>query len=286
MKNLSAYLVVFAMLLGACNQRREPGVYSSDELKDDVNEAESVALEPEHNAPERLSKDGITLKPFKNFQELPAARLQLNAPKDKQVTAQQEVKFDFTVSNFTLGAASPGAEAIDLAQSEKGQHIHLIVDNGPYSAHYQSKFSKTFAPGTHYALAFLSRSYHLSLKNPEAYQAFQFTVEEAMANEPKLYPLNEPMLFYSRPKGTYSGAEAQELLFDFYLINADLAPDGYSVLATINGTTTFEIDEWIPFTLSGLPMGENTITLELVDAQGRPVNASVNRISRTFTLKS
>lgn len=286
MRNLSAYLIVFAMLLGACNQRREPGVYSSDELKDDVDEVESVALEPEHNAPESLSKNGITLKPFTNFAEMPKARLQLNAPKDKQVTAQNEVNFDFTVSNFKLGQKSPKADEIDLAQSENGQHIHLIVNNGPYSAHYQSKFAKTFEAGTHYALAFLSRSYHLSLKNPEAYQAFQFTVKEAMANQPKLYPLNEPMLFYSRPKGTYSGKQAQELLFDFYLINAELAADGYSVLATINGNTTFEIDEWLPFTLTGLPMGENTITLELVDAQGRPVNANVNRISRTFTLKS
>lgn len=288
MKNLSTYLLILIFSVAwSCNSNTEPGVYGEDdELKDDVTEEESIALEPEHNAPENLTKNGITLKAFENFEELPQAKLKLNSPKDKQVIEQKKVNFDFTVSDFELGVASADAGDVSLAKSDKGQHIHLIVDNDPYSAHYEAKFSKEFDDGTHYAIAFLSRSYHLSVKNKDAYKAFQFTVKEAAANDPKLFPLDEPMLFYSRPKGTYSGEDAKVVLFDFYLINANLEPDGYSVVATINSNTSFEIDEWTPFTLEGLPMGENTITIELVDAQGRPVNAEVNRISRTFTLKS
>jgi hypothetical protein len=30
----------------------------------------------------------------------------------------------------------------ELANSAKGQHIHFIVNNGPYSAHYSNNFEK------------------------------------------------------------------------------------------------------------------------------------------------
>ena len=56
-----------------------------------------------------------------------------------------------------------------MANSGKGQHIHFIENNGPYSAHYDNEVIKNNDNNNKIILAFLSRSYHESLKNPNAY---------------------------------------------------------------------------------------------------------------------
>ncbi len=39
------------------------------------------------------------------------------------------------------------------------------------------------------------------------------------------------------------------------------------------------------YVIEGLPMGENTINIKLVDAQGNAVDTKMNNVTRTFTLK-
>ena len=76
--------------------------------------------------------------------------------------------FSFEIENYELGAQTINNVNNDLANSAKGQHIHFIVNNGPYSAHYNQDFSADVNDGD-VVLAFLSRSYHESVKNPNAY---------------------------------------------------------------------------------------------------------------------
>jgi len=71
-------------------------------------------------------------------------------------------------------------------------------------------------------------------------------------------------------------------MLDFYPVNIELG-DKYKVIATV-GDQKFEINEWKPYVLNNLPMGENTVTLTLVDSEGNNVNAPLNPVSRTFTL--
>ena len=93
-----------------------------------------------------------------------------------------------------------------------------------------------------------------------------------------------PMLFYSRPKGTYTGkAETDKVMLDFYLVNAKLGAE-YKVKAEINGEEHL-IDSWQPYYIEGMPMGENTIKLTLLDAEGNAVDTPLNPVSRTFTLQ-
>jgi len=209
--------------------------------------------------------------------------LELKNPASGSKIKGKEVKFDFEVFNFDLGIQTADAADKGLANSDKGQHIHLIIDNGPYSAHYEPDFKKEIAEGRHLALAFLSRSYHESVKDASAHQVFQFTVGSEKASEP--IDLDQPLLFYSRPKGEYSGNDTKKVLFDFFVKNIDLSADGYSVKLTINEEHEFEFDEWQPYLVEGLPMGENTFSIELIDANGTPVNPDLNSISRIFTLK-
>ena len=163
-----------------------------------------------------------------------------------------------------------------MANSAKGQHIHFIVNNGPYSAHYTNNFKKKLNNENSVILAFLSRSYHESVKNPNAFILTQI-------GESKI-DLNNEFLFYSRPKGTYKGKDTEKLLLDFYLVNTTISPEGNKVKATINNTE-FIITEWAPYYLQGLPKGEIKIKLELINSEGKLVDSPFNPSERTVILE-
>ena len=187
-----------------------------------------------------------------------------------------EYDFSFDIINYSLGEQTEDAIENGLANSAKGQHIHFIINNDPYSAHYDSNFSKELKEDNNVILAFLSRSYHESVKNPNAFVLTQL-------GESKI-DLNGEFLFYSRPKGTYKGKDAEKLLLDFYLINTTISPDGNKVKATINDTE-FIITEWAPYYLQGLPKGDVKIKLELVNSEGKLVDSPFNPSVRTVTLE-
>ena len=81
---------------------------------------------------------------------------------------ENDYTFSFDVSDYTLGMQSIKDFNYTLANSKKGQHIHFIVNNGPYSAHYSESFTKKLDKKNNIILAFLSRSYHESVKNSNA----------------------------------------------------------------------------------------------------------------------
>lgn len=190
------------------------------------------------------------------------------------------LNYSFEVANYELGAQTEDAETRGIANSGKGQHIHYIVNNGPYAAHYMSDVPDELEAGNYVVLAFLSRSYHESVKSAGAYFIENITVGDVEAEEADL---TTPHLFYSRPKGTYKGADTEKVMLDFYLLNAELSADGNKVKATINGNE-FMVEEWAPYYIEGLPMGENTIKLELIDAAGNPIEGPFNAVERTITL--
>ena len=230
-----------------------------------------------------ITKNGITLTPLTDSPKMPEAQLQLLAPISTATLPSGAVAFDYQTTNFILTKMTSGMEGMAMANSMKGQHIHNIVDNEPYSAHYTTKFSKPMADGPHVVLSFLSRSYHESLKHRGAYDLRVVNVGDVKAGTPPPIDVRKPNLFYSRPKDTYAGADAKRILLDFYLVNTTLEPDGNQVRATINGTE-FMLDKWQPYQMEGLPAGENTVKLELVDAGGAVIPGAYNSVTRTFTV--
>ena len=194
--------------------------------------------------------------------------------------ASGRFSYAYDSTSYQLGAQTPDAASTMCANSDKGQHIHLIIDNAPYIAKYEADFEQAVGDGEHYILSFLSRSYHESIKTAGAHRAVKATVADGAFASSE--PITEPMLFYSRPKGEYVGKDAEELLLDFYPVNLELGDD-YRVKVDI-GTFTETLDEWQPYVIKGLPMGENTVTLTLVDGEGKRVEAPHNPVSRSFTL--
>ncbi len=221
--------------------------------------------------------NGMTIKPFTESVAFPDASI-------SSVNYTNGV-FTFGVrgDKYKLGKQSTDAPAKMCANSAKGQHIHLIMNDSPYAAKYVNQFEHDVPDGDHHMLAFLSRSYHESIKSNGASVALKVNVENKSIV--KTEQIKEPMLFYSRPKGNYVGNDTKNLMLDFFLTNVNLSADGYKVKADINGTETI-ITDWQPYYLNGLPMGENTITLTLIDKDNKKVDTPLNPVSRTFTLKA
>ena len=188
----------------------------------------------------------------------------------------EESKFSFNIENYDLGIQTLKNFDYQLANSAKGQHIHFIVNNGPYSAHYIDSFSKDFEKESNVILAFLSRSYHESVKNKNA-----FILTQVGENQ---VDLESEFLFYSRPKGTYKGADTERLLLDFYLVNTEISSNGNKVRATIQDKE-FIIDEWAPYYIEGLPKGEINIKLELIDSSGNLIETPFNPSTRKVILE-
>ena len=195
-------------------------------------------------------------------------------------------KFTFTLAqgtSYQLGAQTPDAPQKNCANSAKGQHIHALIDDQPYAARYTAEFNDLkLTDGKHKMLAFLSRSYHESIKTKAAHQAYDLTITDNSIEE--ALPITEPMVWYSRPKGTYKGkANTAKVMLDFYLINTNL-DNGNVVKADINGET-HTITKWQPYYIEGLPMGKNKITLSLLNSSGKLIQTAQNPISREFTLE-
>jgi hypothetical protein len=97
----------------------------------------------------------------------------------------------------------------------------------------------------------------------------------------------KPLLTYSRPKGEYTGADANSIMIDFWLSNAKLQGDGgeYRVRYSVDGGEARYIDRWDPIWLTGWTAGKHKVRLELVDRGGNPVeNGGYNTTEREITV--
>ena len=231
-----------------------------------------------------MEKNGIRLTPFNDSPRYPESQMRVIAPVVGSTSPSGAVTFDYDLSNFQLTKMTGGMHAGEMANSMKGQHIHNIVDNEPYTAHYTTEFTKNIPDGQHVVLSFLSRSYHESLKHRGAYDLRVINVGNTAPATPLNFDVRGQHLFYSRPKDVYSGNDAKKVMLDFYLVNTTLSPGGNKVRATINGAE-FMLEQWAAYMMEGLPMGQNTVKLELVDNSGASIPGPYNSVTRTFTLQ-
>lgn len=222
----------------------------------------------------------ITLTKAPASPDFPDAMLTKKDLKIEATDSLYALNYSLDVKNYELGAQTSDADTRGIANSGKGQHIHYIVNNGPYAAHYMSDIPDQLEKGNYVVLGFLSRSYHESVKSAGAYFIENIVVGDV---EPAPADLTTPHLFYSRPKGTYKGKDTEKVMLDFYILNTQLSEEGNKVKATINGES-FTISEWTPHYIEGLPIGENTIKLELIDAEGNLIEGPFNSVERTVTL--
>ncbi|XZF12821.1 hypothetical protein ACTHGU_13620 [Chitinophagaceae bacterium MMS25-I14] len=230
----------------------------------------------------------VAISPVGTSPEFPDAQLSVASVTATPQGDSSKVSFAFNVKNYELKSQTADTGSKQCNNSAQGQHIHFIMDNKPYKALYEPKNDIVLAKNTeHYLMAFLSRSYHESLKNKDAALVYHFKIDEK-GNLKKLDDPKTAMVFYSRPKGDYLGKDTKNVLFDFYVWNGNLSADGYKVKADIGSEggkdTTITITDWKSNFLQNLPMGKDHITLTLQDKDGKTVDGPMTTVTREFNL--
>mgnify|MGYP001794022149 CR=1 FL=1 len=267
-KHLYVKILLVLITATACKQEKK----SPDTV--DTSNTETI---------DKAAKPVFTIEKLKNSPAYADAALILDTPKEISIGQSGEKEFSFNIENNELGAQTQGINAQKLANSGKGQHIHFILNNQPYSAHYEPKFKKEIPKGVHHLVAFLSRSYHESVKNENSVVVRKLVVGDNPEDTIGIN-LESPTLIYSRPKGEYSGKDTEEILLDFFVLNTTLSKNGHKVRAVINGKAFF-ITEWAPHVIKGLPKGKVSIQLELLDENNALIPGPFNTVSRTVLLK-
>lgn len=266
MKNFKTILAVLALssTLTGCNTS------TNQQAKSDNNSADSTSA--------------ITVNPLQHAKDFPGASLSISSLTSEKAGADSaKVTVKYAVKNFNLTEQTEHSH--HMANSHEGQHIHFILDNTPYVALYKPEHSVTLPINSeHYLLSFLSRSFHESIKTADASKLIKFKINADGKIEELPVP-SEPSLFFSRPKGDYKGADANTLLLDFFVTNTTLGANENKVKAEIEGQE-FILDQWIPYEILNLPMGENIVKLTLIDSAGNPLSGENVSVERKINLSA
>jgi hypothetical protein len=214
--------------------------------------------------------------------------LNITAPENEKSVQGNSVSPTFTITGYPIYKDS---------ERNKGQHIHVILDNEPYEADYDP--SQPFKPengkfdnlkdGTHTLRAFPSREWHESIKQDDganfAFLTFFVNTKSANVTVDK----TKPLLTYSRPKGEYRYKDdPRGVMLDFYVTNAKISFNDYKVQYSINGSRPQILTKWEPFWLKWEDMvpGEYKIVLDLLDKDNKPVPFMVGNVNYNHTERS
>lgn len=219
--------------------------------------------------------------------ELSDARLGFASPDDGARFAPGEpVEVRLRGSGFELASPTAGGRERGIARDSRGQYVSLILnDEPPRAVHDLSRpvVLDDLPEGTHVLRAFPTLDWHESVKSPGAFVMRVIHVGQAEAAPSS--ELEGPLLTYARPVGSYRGAAADSILVDFHLSGVRLSPEGYRVRLTVEGMDALLITRWEPHLLVGLPRGEHTVRMELLDPRGAVVPGRFNRSERTIVVE-
>ncbi|HUF03237.1 MAG TPA: hypothetical protein VMM38_03595 [Aridibacter sp.] len=305
---LSAILLIIsaAVFLAACPSEPSNNGEATPAATGEPTEEQTGIRETKQ--PERI----LEMMKARGEQDQAKPELTVESPQEGAVIESSTVKVKVKVGgDLKMGKDDSGM----------GNHVHVILDNQPYAAHYmwdEGFELRNVTDGEHTLRMFPSRPWHQSYKSEGAFKLIRFTVKNGGADETKpttddrgntmadpkadekkaegvtveqstagdVDP-SKPLLTYSRPKGDYKGEEAEAIMVDFWLSNAQLRGDGgkYLIRCTINDGEPFMIETWAPLWLAGWKDGKNVVKLELIDGSGNPVeNGGYNTTSREITV--
>ncbi|GJM16933.1 MAG: hypothetical protein DHS20C13_22600 [Thermodesulfobacteriota bacterium] len=280
---LFSIMIFLTLIALGCSQNKEEVSQDVVEQPENIEEADPT-IETDSEQP------AVRIVVGERSPGFPGAKAHFSNLKDGDVLEDSKLSVVVDVENYELGIQTDTPRAQEIANSGKGQHAHIILDNDPYFANYES--GKPFDigildEGPHTLLVFPSRSYHESVKDSGSVDIANFYIGkqegEFMLDESK------PTIIYSRPKGKYEGHGAEKIMLDFYLINAELGDDfkaKYTIRKNEANAEEYSITlyEWNPAFVTGLTSGEYIVTLQLLDKDGNLVDGPFNNTERKITV--
>jgi hypothetical protein len=248
--------------------------------------AASSAAPAQQPAAQQFDVDMVPTRVSPPPKTMPHVSVDVPGP-DQFVPATFLAKKDYKVRPNVRGMEAVG----------EGTYLQLIIDTVPAAPIKDLKApiklvdlvpGGELKDGEHVIAGFLCRANHESVKGPDGIGVNRFWT---VKNSGKEYKSNAPMVVLSRPFGTYTGAAADDILVDWYLLNAVLGPKDLTVRITLKGPGIKEeglvrnITDWTPYSIVSPHSGEYTITAELLDKDYNPVPGIWNNTSRKFKVE-
>lgn len=213
----------------------------------------------------------------------PTPTVKLTAPTKDQVVPADKAG-DFAVK----------LDVKNWQTAQGSNHVHLILDNKPYKAIYDTKAPVKLSElaagaaldeGLHVLVAFPSRANHESVKTKDALTVVPFWIGKK-GDAAKDFT-KKPMLIYSRPKGDYNGEMANHVLVDFQIANVTLAEGKEHVHVSVTGPGAEKVEGHVekfgtPLYMDNLQNGSYTLKVELMDGSNKLIEGPWNSTTRTI----
>lgn len=223
-------------------------------------------MPPPETAEKAADIPGLTIESAGVSSEYPDAILEMHTPGQYEQLSSGPVEFAYDVKNF------------EYAREGDGAFLTVNLNNQFISAHNQPSFTLELDNDNYAALTFLTLPNGVSLKH---YGAYVFRQIQVGASQSRVGE-ETPMLFFNQPRGRFKAD--QEVPLDFYIVNAELTPNGMRVKAEL-GNQVFLLDEWRAWKIKNLPKGEHSIRLSLVDDNDNLVESPFSSVTRSFTVR-
>ena len=262
--------------------------------------AAGCADEPVQKKKGKKTVDQIRVLPVKKTPEAESSTVIIALPKNGATVKGNPVWVQLRVEGYAIGAASQFDRADEIAVSDLGQTIHVVVDNMPYFAvnepaldpfneqgwyyetSYKFEIPKNLSQGEHVLRVFLARSFGESLKGEQTFFASTFYVGSSGGSNQ--FDLSQPYITYNEPSNEMDLDGSKPVLLDFYVSNCELTSDGYKVRLIIDGNIARTLTSWQPYYIYGLTKGKHTIQLELMNNNGKVLPGIFNDTKRTITI--
>ena len=249
--------------------------------------------------PPSANTSGVRVVTVENTPEPDHVEMRLVFPKSGSIETKTPVTIQIRLESYAVGVDSDFDRKKEIANSDKGQSLHIVIDNHPYFVANEAIIDAfddnqpynvytvdadipfRLSPGMHTIRAFPVRSYNESLKGDQCFVADTFYYQTKKDTD--TFDPDSPYLTYNEPQGTFYGKKP--ILLDFYLSNCRLSRDGYKVRVTIDGTVARIITQWVPHYVYGLKKGSHTVRLELLDANNAVVPGTFNTVQQTITVR-
>jgi hypothetical protein len=208
--------------------------------------------------------------------------------------------YDQVIPSSIVGASRVRFKVTNFDKLPTGSYVQFILDNQPYTPvtdlHAGLALNAlapggTMPDGEHILAALVSRKTGESIKHADAFAIRRFWT--GRKTPPQWDSGRGPLMVVGHPYGTYKGDAADDILFDWFLVNMPdppLSRKGYTIRALLKGPGISDegiqriINEWHTHLIMSAHEGTYTLQADLLDKNGDVVPGPGNSTTRTFTV--
>lgn len=179
-------------------------------------------------------------------------------------------QIEYLTTYFNIGETTVDEKDHPIKKIGGGQFLGVLSNIKGFKREYTPTIQADLETGENYFMCFLSRSYDISLKNPNASFLFKIKADpKGCITESNLQDTAYALI---SPRNTFAGNNTNKILIDFYLKNISISKGGNYAVLSIDDTT-FKLYKWAAFYLEGLKLGKHTIKLEVFTKEGKKINS-------------